>query len=111
MKIYTSARFPIIALATFLGGMNPALAASGEEIYQRQCAACHGAIGAGDGPQAGQNGVATPRPLTVSAIERMTIEKAMMQGVSNTPGHGNASLFIGSELRELIDYVHKLANP
>ncbi len=111
MKIYTIARFTIIALATFLGGMNPALAASGEEIYQRQCAACHGTTGAGDGPQAGQNSIAAPKPLTQSVTERMVIEKAMLQGVNNIPGHGNAPLFVGDELRHLIDYVYKLARP
>lgn len=111
MKVHTIARFTIIALATLLGAMNPALAASGEEVYQRQCAACHGAAGAGDGPQAGQNGFATPRPFSVSAKERMTTEKAMTQGVNNIPGHGTAPLLVGDELRDLIDYVHKLANP
>lgn len=111
MKVLTIVRFTIIALAVLLGGMNPALAASGEEIYQRQCAACHGASGAGDGPQAGQNNIAAPRPLTQSATERMTIEKAMLQGVNDIPGHGTAPLLVGDELRDLIDYVHKLANP
>lgn len=88
-----------------------ALAASGEEVYQQQCAGCHGATGNGDGPQAGQNNIAAPQPFTQSSKERMTIEKAMLSGVTNVPGHGNAALFTAQELRDLIDYTHKLANP
>ena len=66
---------------------------------------------AGDGPQAGQNGITAPRPLSQSVTQRMVIEKAMLEGVNNTPGHGNAPLFVGDELRNLIDYVYKLAHP
>lgn len=100
--------------AALLAGMvasAPALAASGGEVYQQQCAGCHGATGNGDGSQAGQGGIAAPRPFTDTAKERMTIEKAMLSGVTNAPGHGNAALFTAQELRDLIDYVHKLANP
>lgn len=100
-----------LTTALTLVGMNVTHAATGQEIYQKQCSACHGATGAGDGPQAGQNGIAAPKPLTQSVTERMIIEKAMLEGVNNTPGHGNAPLFVGDELRNLIDYVYKLAHP
>lgn len=101
-----------LALGTaLLTGGAAAVAATGEEIYQRQCAACHGATGAGDGPQAGQGGIARPRAFSESAKERMTIEKAILSGVSNAPGHGNAPLFTSDEVRALIDHVHKLAKP
>lgn len=100
----------LATLLTLLGG-SFSHAATGQELYVQQCSACHGATGAGDGPQAGQNGLATPRPFTQSAKERMTTEKAMLQGVNGIPGHGTAPLFVGDELRDLIDYVRKLANP
>ncbi len=100
-----------LATTLTLVGMSATHAATGQELYQNQCSACHGATGAGDGPQAGQNGIAAPKPLTQSVTERMVIEKAMLEGVNNVPGHGNAPLFVGDELRNLIDYVYKLAHP
>ena len=100
-----------LAIALMPIGMGVTHAATGQEIYQQQCSACHGATGAGDGPQAGQNGITAPRPLSQSVTQRMVIEKAMLEGVNNTPGHGNAPLFVGDELRNLIDYVYKLAHP
>jgi mono/diheme cytochrome c family protein len=107
-------RLMILSAMTFAGLMQagaPAVAATGAEVYQRQCAACHGTTGAGDGSQAGQNGVAKPRPLADSVTERMTVEKAMLSGVGNVPGHGVAPLLLPDELRQLIDYTYRLAKP
>lgn len=90
---------------------NSSYAETGKKLYQDQCSACHGVTGAGDGPQAGQGGVAAPKPLSQTVTDRMTIEKAMSQGVQDIPGHGTAPLFVGDDLRNLIDYVQKLAHP
>lgn len=100
-----------LTTALTLVGMSVAHAATGQELYVQQCSACHGATGAGDGSQAGKNSIAAPKPLTQSVTERMVIEKAMTQGVNGVPGHGTAPLFVGDELRNLIDYVYKLARP
>ena len=100
-----------LAAVPMLAGVNLAHAATGQELYQNQCAACHGATGAGNGPQAGQNGIAAPQPFSTAVPDRMTIEKAMRQGVNNIPGHGNAPLFVGDDLQHLIDYVYQLAQP
>jgi cytochrome c5 len=105
LKIFFLATLPMLLWASL------AHAATGQELYQNQCATCHGVTGAGDGPQAGQNGVAAPQPFTTAVPDRMTIEKAMREGVNNIPGHGNASLFVGDELQNLIDYVYQLAQP
>ena len=88
-----------------------ALAGTSEELYKQHCMACHGAAGAGDGPQAGKDGYPSPRPLTQSVSERMVIEKAMLQGVNNVPGHGIAPLLTQEELEALINYTLKLAKP
>lgn len=99
---------PVIGFLFFSAS---AFADAGAELYNQRCAACHGAAGAGDGPQAGKDGVAAPRALTETAKTRMTVEKAMMQGIEGVPGHGNAALLTADELRALIDYTHQLANP
>lgn len=104
----------ILSALTFVGAMQAAAsvwAATGAELYGNRCAACHGASGAGDGPEAGQNGVAAPRSFSESVTERMTIEKAMLNGVEGVPGHGVAPLLLPEELRQLIDYAYKLAKP
>jgi len=108
MKLANTVLLVTVLMFTGVGLVH---AATGQDLYQQQCSACHGATGAGDGPQAGQNGLAAPKPLTQSVTERMVVEKAMMQGVNNVPGHGNAPLFVGDELQKLIDYVYKLAKP
>lgn len=106
-------RAMILSTMTFAGVMQAgtACAATGAELYGNQCAACHGASGAGDGPEAGQNGVAAPRPFSESVTDRMTIEKAMLNGVDGAPGHGVAPLLLPEELSQLIDYAYKLAKP
>lgn len=100
--------FRWLALAGVFAAL-PAFGATGEDLYGNQCAACHGATGQGDGPRAGQNGIVRPRALSQSVTERMVVEKAMILGVNNTPGHGHAALLAPAELQQLIDYVHNLA--
>ena len=58
-----------------LGTASPALAAdyvqmSGKELYQRFCAACHGAEGRGDGPVAGSFKVEVPDLTSIARRSR-----------------------------------------
>lgn len=101
----------LCSITLMLATMNAVSAATADAIYQGQCASCHGATGAGDGPQAGQNGIAAPKAFTTAVPDRMTVEKAMMEGVNGIPGHGMAPLLVGDELQNLIDYVYRLAQP
>ncbi len=89
----------------------PAFAATGQGVYEARCASCHGLKGAGDGPQAGQNGATKPRPFSQSVAERMVVEKAMVLGVKNAPGHNQAQQMLPQELQQLMDYVNILAHP
>lgn len=105
-------KITLVALAMFVIGVSSfASAGTPEELYKQHCMACHGSTGAGDGPQAGKDGYPSPRPMTQSVSERMVIEKALLQGVNNIPGHGIAPLLTPEELEALINYTLKLAKP
>src|SRR5512146_2227526 len=55
-----------------------------QALYQ-QCAACHGQGGQGDGSQAaGMN----PAPVSFKGLPLDRIQKAVVTGVNNAPGHG-----------------------
>lgn len=89
----------------------PALGRNGAEIFKKQCVACHGDSGEGDGPAA----VAlNPRPsdLTDAAVmEGLTdadLRKVIAQGIGSMPGF--ESILEPDELEAVLDYVRSLTS-
>jgi len=84
---------------------------NGADIFKKQCVACHGKNGEGDGPAA----VAlNPRPsdLTDEAVmERLTdddLRKVIAQGVGSMPGF--ESILEPDELEAVLEYVRSLSS-
>lgn len=83
-----------------------AQAATGKEIYQSQCSACHGESGAGDGPAAQK----LPKPpLALKLKTSQQIEKSVLVGPADALGHGVAPQLTPAEATALMDYVKHLA--
>jgi high-affinity iron transporter len=83
----------------------------GRALYEQNCALCHGATGAGDGPAAK---TIVPPPATIGHSELMhTVSPALMYrivsvGVQGTMMAGWASRFSSDERWALIAYVNSL---
>jgi mono/diheme cytochrome c family protein len=89
----------------------PVLGQDGEDIYKKQCAACHGKKGEGDGPAA----VAlNPRPANLAdeeAMEALTDEqlrKIIGQGIGAMPGFD--SILQPDELESVLKYIRSLTS-
>lgn len=91
-------------------------ASNGHELYETQCAACHGAEGLGNGPLAGNfvrppaNLVAGPFVWTVAGGELdLRIARVIKFGIVGTdmPGH---EVLTDGQVKALVDEVLKLRN-
>ena len=85
--------------------------AEGQAIYQRNCASCHGATGAGDGPAAaGMN----PPPPAIGMREAMhDVSPALMYrivsvGIAGTPMTGWAERLSADERWNVVAYLNSL---
>ncbi|XRD81707.1 FTR1 family protein [Dyella halodurans] len=88
--------------------------ARGANLYQAQCAACHGAGGHGDGPV----GLSlTPRPVDFTSQQRadqrsaLSLYEVITQGVAGTPMASYASTLSSDDRWALAYYVGTLAYP
>ena len=82
----------------------------GAELFQRQCVACHGAKGAGDGPAAP---VLTPRPTDLTDAKHMgevtdeDVAKIIADGKGSMPAF--SKLLKSAQLDALVRYVRSLS--
>lgn len=106
-QILKPAARAVAALALLTCSIGTAVAASGKEIYQQQCIACHGAKGLGDGPHV--TSLTSPPASFLDKAIKLSAEKAVMTGVNNAPGHSVGQLLTSREIEDLIEYVDGLA--
>ncbi len=84
--------------------------AVGAELFRRQCVACHGAKGAGDGPAAP---VLTPPPADLTDAKRMgevideDLAKIIADGKGSMPAF--SKLLKSAQLDALVRYVRSLS--
>jgi mono/diheme cytochrome c family protein len=88
------------------------LADSGDAIYQRQCVACHGKGGAGDGPAA----VAlSPKPADLTDLSQMgqltesELLAIISDGRKTMPGF--SAMLSPAQLTAVAEYVRSLSSP
>jgi mono/diheme cytochrome c family protein len=106
-QISNPAARAVVAITLLTCSIGTAIAASGKEIYQQQCIACHGAKGLGDGPHA--KSLTSPPASFLDKAIRLSAERAVMTGVNNVPGHGVGQLLTPREIESLIEYVDGLS--
>ncbi len=88
----------------------PTAERTGKEVYERQCLACHGTEGKGDGPAAA---AFNPRLPDLTDAERMNsvTDEALLElirdGIGAMPGFGR--LLESEELIAVRDYVRSLS--
>lgn len=84
----------------------------GEELYKRQCAACHGDAGKGNGPAAM---ALSPKPKDLTNPERMNQfgDEELLEIITNGKGTMPAfgALLRSDELKEVMAYVRSLSTP
>jgi mono/diheme cytochrome c family protein len=84
--------------------------AGGAELYERQCAACHGTEGKGDGPVAG---ALNPPPSDLSDPARMSqlSDEELLEVITNGRGTmpGYARQLSPGDLKAVADYVRSLS--
>ena len=73
---------------------------TGEALYRRNCASCHGVSGRGDGPAA-QSLVTRPTDLTQM---RMSVQQLMevIDGRHAVPAHGSSEMPVWGEIFEQV---------
>lgn len=74
-------------------------------LYQRQCAVCHGATGAGDGPSAGINRPANLREIAPETSDA-ELAAVIREGRGLMPPWGHLP---DREIEALVRYVRRLA--
>jgi mono/diheme cytochrome c family protein len=85
-------------------GVTPQILQTGKDLYSTQCAACHGATGKGDGPQAkGAKMSDLSGPSYLAAHSLMDVSNAMVKGTA----HQTVTL-TETQRRVVADYVRTL---
>ena len=88
----------LLAIVAGAGWAATASPDSGEMLYQRYCAACHGAAGRGDGPAAG---ALCPPPTDLTRLERDEAAlMALIDGRRPVRAHGTSAMPIWGEVFE-----------
>ena len=107
MTLAAKSLVALMALGLFLGA-GPALAdpEAGKDEYMRRCAACHGALGIGDGPVASQL-INPPSNLRVLQSENGGVFPrdqiiAIIDGRDWLDAHGSRTMPIWGEIFEAI---------
>ncbi|MFQ5890318.1 MAG: c-type cytochrome [Gemmatimonadota bacterium] len=97
---------PLLASAEI--GFLPAADSAG--IYEKQCSACHGSEGKGDGPAAA---ALTPHPTDLTDTERIGAlrDEELLEVLKNGKGAmpGFARLLTEEELKAVLGYVRRLS--
>ncbi len=100
----------VLARLASLDGHGLAVAEpNGAEVYQRQCVACHGKAGKGDGPAAA---AMDPRPSDLTDAERMAalgdegLLGVIAEGRGAMPGY--KSLLTPEQLEAVTEYVRSM---
>lgn len=100
---------PLCALA--VADPLPGYPKSGESIYQRHCAGCHGATGDGLGPDIKE--LIVPPANFQAAKSRtktdMELYLSIKQGVLFSPMHGWADRLSDQEIWDVLSYIRSLA--
>ncbi|MBN2584283.1 MAG: cytochrome c [Planctomycetes bacterium] len=91
----------LIDASPFAAG-DPPTVARGKEIYQTQCAACHGAEARGNGPLA----LRDPQPPAIVGRKDKQLIKALRYGRDNMPAFG--ATLPGDEQWRLVEYLRTL---
>ena len=84
---------------------------TGQALYRRDCASCHGVSGRGDGPAAG---ALTARPTDLTQL-RMSVQDLMhvIDGRHAVPAHGSSEMPVWGEIFEQIhidgDHAKRIA--
>ena len=93
-------------LAAYQGGDDPGSAEAGRLIYLANCASCHGADGAGDGPSA-----TLPRPRalqeSIAGMSDAEVSYRIANGLAGTPMPAFAASLTEQERRDLVSYLHQ----
>jgi mono/diheme cytochrome c family protein len=109
----------VIDIPTYFPAATPDSLANGRELYQKNCAACHGPQGHGDGPQVAtmknDDGWPTrPRDFTSGVFkggaEPAKLYARIVVGMPGTPMPACSHLK-PAELGDLINYVRSLCGP
>lgn len=87
-------------------------APSGRDLYKKQCAACHGDAGKGNGPAAA---ALSPKPADLTDPERMDqfSDEDLLELIGNGKGTmpGFARLLKPDELNAVVEYLRSLSAP
>lgn len=91
-RIWLTAALLTLPVVTQAADIDPFLDYSGEQLFGRFCASCHGSFGAGDGPVAGSLKVMIPdlTELTKRSGGRFPDERVreIIDGRAVLPAHG-----------------------
>lgn len=94
------------------GSAAPA-AGMGREVYEAQCAGCHGVAGGGDGPAAASFAV-PPRALSangwLAGVSDQRLIDTMRAGVPGTPMPSFDHELTTEQMRAVVDYLRVLAD-
>ncbi len=95
-----------ISFGLGLAGGSPACSASGEELFTKHCALCHGKDGKAQSPAARKLGV---KDLSISKLADAEIEKQLKEGKKDDHGHQKMppfkDKFSADEIKSLIVVV------
>ncbi|HWP66779.1 MAG TPA: cytochrome c [Candidatus Limnocylindria bacterium] len=104
-------RLLAVLLVLALGGCARETVPTGEALYRRHCASCHGISGRGDGPAAGS---LTPRPTDLTTL-RMSVQELMqvIDGRAAVQAHGSSAMPVWGEVFEQVhldgDHAKRIA--
>jgi mono/diheme cytochrome c family protein len=93
-----------------LGTFTPALAQSGQEIYNNRCAMCHGADGRGNGPAAAALSP-SPADFNTASFWQKTSKAKMTETITNGRGQMPAFDLNPSQINAVIDYLSHTFKP
>ncbi len=86
-------------------GPGQVFAVNGKALYQRECAACHGADGAANTKLGHQLKPLPARDLRPKILSRKEIRRVVSQGREKTGMHGRAKRLSREEIDAVVNYV------
>jgi len=88
----------------------PALAQSGQEIFNQHCAMCHGTDGRGNGPAAAALNP-PPADFNTAAFWQDTSRAQITETIEDGRGQMPAFNLSSSQIKAVIDYMHQTFRP
>jgi len=88
----------------------PARAQSGQEIFNKHCAMCHGTDGRGDGPAAAALNP-PPADFNTTSFWQNTSRAQITQTIENGRGQMPSFNLSPSQIKAVIDYMHQALKP